>query len=228
MKTREERTKRVRHAKKRTTIVLVIVTIDGVAASGKSSVAARVAEQLGLPFVSSGLLYRAVARLALQKGVNPDDEHALLTLVHTCPLQLRPLPSGNEVWCGERNVTAELHTAQVDDAVSRVARHPRLREWVNGQLRTLPEPFVVEGRDMGTAVFPQARAKFYLTASPRVRAQRRVRERVQDVQAVEVALRERDERDAAQSRPARDALVLDTSDLTLDEVVTRILGAVQA
>ena len=206
----------------------MIVTIDGVAASGKSSVAARVAQELGYPFVSSGLLYRAVARLALREGVSADDERALLRLVQTCPLQLRPLPEGNQVWCGRVNMTDELHTHEVDAAVSRVARHPTLREWVNVQLRALPEPLVVEGRDMGTAVFPHATSKFYLTASPRVRAERRGRERAEDVSAIETALRERDARDAAQSSPALDAVLLDTSDLTLEEVVDRILSLVQA
>lgn len=205
----------------------MIVTIDGVAASGKSSVAARVARELGYPFVSSGLLYRAVARLALRESVDPDEERALLDLLRRSPLVLRPLPDGNEVWAGQENLTPELHTHEVDAAVSQVARHPALRAWVNDQLRALPEPFVVEGRDMGTAVFPQARAKFYLTASPRVRAERRVRERTEDISAVEAALRERDVRDAAQSSPAPDATVLDTSHLTLDEVVGRILREVK-
>jgi len=203
------------------------VTIDGVAASGKSSVASRVARELTYPYVSSGLLYRAVARLALREGAALDDEDALLDLVNACPVSLRPSPARNEVWCGPQDLTEELHTHEVDEAVSRVARHPRLRAWVNAQLRTLPEPFVAEGRDMGTAVFPHAQAKFYLTASPRVRAERRVRERDEDVHAVEAALRERDERDAAQSSPAPDAVLLDTSDMTLDEVVRHILARVQ-
>ncbi|WP_027481114.1 (d)CMP kinase [Deinococcus pimensis] len=206
----------------------MIVTIDGVAASGKSSVAARVAQELGLPYVSSGLLYRGVARLALREGANPDDEGALLDLLRRRPLTLRPLAEGNEVWCGDEDLTHELHTAEVDAAVSRVALHPGLRAWVNDRLRALPQPFVAEGRDMGTAVFPQAAAKFYLTASPRVRAARRVQERSQDLDEVEAALRERDRRDALQSRPAEDAVMIDTSDLSLDEVVGRVLGTVRA
>lgn len=205
------------------------MTIDGVAASGKSSVAARVARELGYPFVSSGLLYRAAARLALREGVDLEDEAALLDLLRRAPPELRPSPAGNQVWCAGRDLTPELHTAEVDAAVSRVARHAALRAWVNAQLRRLPEPFVAEGRDMGTAVFPQAGAKFYLTASPRVRARRRLGERAgADVSAVELALRERDTRDQAQSRPAPDAQVLDTSELSLENVVERILGAVRA
>ncbi|WP_041231352.1 (d)CMP kinase [Deinococcus peraridilitoris] len=206
----------------------MIVTIDGVAASGKSSVAARVAQQLNLPFVSSGLLYRAVARLALKHDVPTQDQEALLRLLDSHALELRPYAQGNEVWCEGEDLTHELHTAEVDAAVSRVAQHSQLRAWVNEQLRALPEPFVVEGRDMGTAVFPQASVKFYLTASARVRAERRAGERTGDVDAVEAALRERDRHDAAQSRPAPDALLLDTSNLSLDEVVSCILKAVPA
>lgn len=204
------------------------MTIDGVAASGKSSVAARVARELGVPFVSSGLLYRGVARLCLREQVNPDDEDALLALVHRCPLDLRPREQGNEIWCGPQDLTDELHTHEVDETVSHVAKHPRLRGWVNEQLRHVDGSFVVEGRDMGTAVFPHADAKFYLTASPRVRAQRRVKERDEDIDEVEAALRMRDEKDAAQSAPARDAMLIDTSDLSLDDVVANILKAVRA
>lgn len=205
----------------------MIVTIDGVAASGKSSVASRVARELGLPFVNSGLLYRAAARLALREGVNPDDEGVLLRLLSSCEAELRPLPSGNQVWCGGRDLTPELHTAEVDAAVSRVARHPGLRSWVNAQLQALPQPFVAEGRDMGTSVFPGADAKFYLTASPRVRAQRRVQERRAELDSVERALIERDARDAAQSAPAPDARVIDTGKMSLDEVVGEVLGQVR-
>ncbi len=207
----------------------MIVTIDGVAASGKSSVAARVARELGYPFVSSGLLYRAAARLALRENLGLGDEAALLDLLRRAAPELRPSAGGNQVWCSGRDLTPELHTAEVDAAVSRVAHFPALRAWVNAQLRGLPEPLVAEGRDMGTAVFPQAGAKFYLTASPRVRARRRLGERAgADVNAVELALRERDTRDQAQSRPAPDAQVLDTSELSLESVVERILRTVRA
>lgn len=204
------------------------MTIDGVAASGKSSVAARVARELGVPFVSSGLLYRGVARLSLREHVNPDDEAALLALVERCPLDLRPREGGNEIWCGADDLTGELHTHEVDESVSHVAKHPKLRAWVNEQLRHVEGSFVVEGRDMGTAVFPHADAKFYLTASPRVRAERRVKERAENVDDVEAALRTRDEKDAAQSAPATDAVLIDTSDLGLDDVVARVLKAVRA
>ncbi len=200
------------------------MTIDGVAASGKSSVASGVARALGVPYVSSGLLYRAATLLALEAGVPRHDAHALLAHLRSTPLRLEPLPEGNRVWAGERDLTPDLHSSRVDAGVSTVAALPEVRTWVNTLLRALPEPFVAEGRDMGTNVFPHAEAKFYLTASPRVRAERRARERPEDVPAIEAALIERDRRDAGQSAPAPDARVIDTGPLTLEEVIAAVLA----
>ncbi|WP_019586497.1 (d)CMP kinase [Deinococcus apachensis] len=206
----------------------MIVTIDGVAASGKSSVASGVARALGVPYVSSGLLYRAATLLALEAGLNPEDAPALLAQLEANPLRLEPLAEGNRVWLEERDLTDDLHSSRVDAGVSAVARLSQVREWVNAQLRALPDPFVAEGRDMGTNVFPHADAKFYLTASPRVRAQRRARERAEDVPAIEAALVERDRRDAGQSAPAPDARVIDTSVLSLEGVIGAVLAGLPA
>lgn len=204
------------------------MTIDGVAASGKSSVASGVARALGVPYVSSGLLYRAATLLALEAGLNLEGAPALLAHLEANPLRLEPLAEGNRVWLGERDLTDDLHSSRVDAGVSAVARLPRVREWVNAQLRALPDPFVAEGRDMGTNVFPHADAKFYLTASPRVRAERRARERLEDVPAIEAALVERDRRDAGQSAPAPDARIIDTSALSLEGVIGAVLAGLPA
>lgn len=206
----------------------MIVTIDGVAASGKSSVASGVARALGIPYVSSGLLYRAATLLALEAGLPLDDPAALLAHLRASPLRLESRAEGNRVWQGERDLTPGLHSSRVDAGVSAVARVPEVRAWVDAQLRALPGPFVAEGRDMGTNVFPHADAKFYLTASPRVRAERRARERPEDAGAIEAALIERDRRDAAQSAPAPDARVIDTGPLTLGGVVEAVLAALPA
>ncbi|WP_345456022.1 (d)CMP kinase [Deinococcus aluminii] len=206
----------------------MIVTIDGVAASGKSSVASGVARALGVPYVSSGLLYRAATLLALEAGAPLDDARALLTHLRAHPLRLEALAGGNRLWAGERELTDELHSTRVDQGVSAVAALPEVRAWVDAQLRALPEPFVAEGRDMGTNVFPQAGAKFYLTASPRVRAERRAQERPEDVPAIEAALIERDRRDRVQSAPAPDARVIDTGPLSLEGVIGTILAALPA
>ncbi len=206
----------------------MIVTIDGVAASGKSSVASGVARALGVPYVSSGLLYRAATLLALEAGTDLTDAPALLNLLERSPLRLDPLPGGNAVFLigpqGERDLTAQAHTSAVDGGVSAVAQLPELRGWVNARLRALTPPFVAEGRDMGTAVFPGAQAKFFLSASPKVRALRRVKERLEDVEAVEAALIARDAKDRLQSRPAPDAHRLDTSALDLPGVIAAVLA----
>ena len=209
-------------------IVPGIITIDGVAASGKSSVSGGVARALGIPYVSSGLLYRAATLLGLEAGLDLHDAPRLLAHLRALPLRLEPLAAGNRVWEGERELTPELHQSRVDAGVSVVAAHPQLRAWVDEQLRQLPPPFVAEGRDMGTNVFPQAQAKFYLTASPRIRAERRSAERPEDVDAIEAALIERDARDAAQSAPAPDARVIDTGPLSLEGVIGEILAGVRS
>ncbi|MBB5234609.1 (d)CMP kinase [Deinococcus budaensis] len=206
----------------------MIVTIDGVAASGKSSVASGVARALGVPYVSSGLLYRAATLLGLEAGLRLENAAELLAHLRAQPLRLEALAEGNRVWVEERDLTADLHSSRVDRGVSVVAALPEVRAWVDGQLRALPEPFVAEGRDMGTAVFPQAAAKFYLTASPRVRAERRARERPEDVPAIEAALVERDRLDTVQSAPAPDARVIDTGNLTLEGVIGAVLAGLPA
>lgn len=203
-----------------------IVTIDGPSASGKSSVARRVAEALGVPYLSSGLLYRAAAYLALRAGVDPGDEAGLLELLKQFRVRLVP-GRENRVLADGEDLTPSLHTLEVDRVVSEVARLPGVRAWVNQRLKEVPPPFVAEGRDMGTAVFPQAPHKFYLTARPEVRAKRRAKERPQAYEAILQDLLRRDEKDKAQSAPAPDALLLDTSDLTLEEVVAWILERVR-
>ena len=205
----------------------MIVTIDGVAASGKSSVSSGVARALGIPYVSSGLLYRAATLLGLEARLDLGEAAPLLSHLQMLPLRLEPLPEGNRIWKGERDLTPQLHQSAVDAGVSTVAAHPEIRAWVDDQLRQLPPPFVAEGRDMGTNVFPQAGAKFYLTASPRIRAERRSAERPEDVGAIEAALVERDARDRVQSAPAPDARVIDTGPLSLEEVIAEILKGVK-
>lgn len=203
----------------------MIVTIDGVAASGKSSVSSGVARLLGIPYVSSGLLYRAATLLGLEAGLDLHRALELLRHLQANPVRLEPLAAGNRVWLGERELTGDLHSTRVDKGVSIVAALPAVREWVDSQLRDLPPPFVAEGRDMGTNVFPHAQAKFYLTATPRVRAERRAKERPEDLAAIEAALIKRDTLDAGQIAPAPDALVIDTGLLTLDGVIETIMRA---
>ena len=203
------------------------ITLDGPAASGKSSVARLVAEALGVPYVSSGLLYRAATYLAQADDVSLTDEGALTGLLGGVQVGLETrvgLPnrvSVNGALLEERS----LHSDTVDAGVSAVARHPRVRAWVDARLRELTGTFVVEGRDMGTAVFPKAAHKFYLDAPAEVRAARRTGERHADLEAVAAALRRRDALDAAQLRPARDARHINTGALSLAGVVEEVLRA---
>lgn len=200
-----------------------VITFDGPAASGKSSVAQRVAQALGLPFVSSGLLYRAATYLVTSAGIDPRDEAAVLRALAAHAVRLEPDTAGNRVYVNAEDVSAALHTDLVDASVSFVAAHPGVRAWVSEQLREVPPPFAIDGRDMGSVVFPEARHKFYLTASPHERARRRVGERAADLAAVAAAMTRRDALDARQSAPAPDALHLATDGLDLDQVVARVL-----
>jgi cytidylate kinase len=202
-----------------------VITLDGPAASGKSSVARRVAGRLGIPFVSSGLLYRAATWLVEDLRGDADDEGAVLGILAERQVRLVPSLTGDRILVEGRDVTDELHTDAVDGAVSAVARHPGVREWVAERLREIPGSFVIDGRDMGTAVFPDARFKFFLTAPAEVRARRRVGERSADLKAVAEAIARRDRLDAAQSAPAHDAVHVETGDLTLEQVVDRVMQA---
>jgi CMP/dCMP kinase len=204
-----------------------VITIDGLAASGKSSVARRVALALGLPYVSSGLLYRAITVTALEANLDLENETALLEHLYANEIRLEPLAEGNRVWLGTSEITSEAHSSEVDANVSKIARHAQVRAWVNTQIRKLPKPFVAEGRDMGAVVFRDTPAKIFLTANPRVRAQRRTLERPENLETVEAALRTRDELDAVNSAAAPDAFMLDTGNLTLEQVVANVLERVQ-
>lgn len=196
-----------------------IITIDGPSASGKTSVAKLVAQRLGRPYISSGLLYRAVAWLCLQENATPQEVENRLGL-HT--LELIP-EQENQIWLDRKNITENLHSLEVDATVSAVAVIPGVRAYVNQALGKIPPPFVIDGRDMGSAVFPNAGYKFYLTARPEVRAKRRVSEREAGYAQVLAEIIRRDEADKAQSAPARDAILLDTDDLNLEGVVQKIL-----
>lgn len=206
-----------------------IITLDGPAASGKSSAARRVADHLGLPFVSSGLLYRAATYLVLESDISATDEVAVMNLLKNHQVELIALPvEANRVEIDAKDVSAALHTDDVDAAVSTIAKHPQVRRWVFERLRETKGSFVVEGRDMGTVVFPQADHKIYLSAPAEVRAARRVNERSADLQAVTEAIKARDLDDAEQLEPAKDAKHLDTATLNLDEVVKAVLRLIEA
>ena len=212
----------------------MIVTIDGGVASGKSAVGRRVAEKLGLPFIDSGLMYRAIARLATQRGVDPHDERAMTDLARSTAMRI----DGERVWANDREMTAGIYDTDYADALPVVSAIPGVREALVEQQREMGSGGVVmAGRDIGTVVFPDADDKFFLVASLEEKVRRRAaqyerRGEQVDEQTMrkEVELRDRvdTQRPVAPLKPAEDATIIDTDNLDLDEVVERIVRHVRS
>ena len=215
---------------------LVVVAIDGPAASGKSSTAHWVAERLGYRHVDSGALYRALTLLATQEGgaVEGWTEPALLALA--ARVRLAPIPGGFEPLIDEQPAGDGIRGAEVTRCVSKVAQMPGVRDWVNARVRTAAEgnAVVVDGRDIGTVVFPAAPLKIVLVADPWERARRRLVQRLNrrptDDEIAEETERlvQRDAKDATQTVQAKDAILLDTTYLTQAEQVDRIVALARA
>jgi len=207
----------------------VIVAIDGGVASGKSAVGKRVADALGLPFIDSGLMYRAITRLAAQRDIDPHDGDALTKLARSTRIRI----DGERVWADGNELTEGIYDTDFADALPLVSATPGVREALVEQQRAMGEHGVVmAGRDIGTVVFPDAEEKFFLVASLGEKVRRRAaqyerRGEPVDDEAMrkEVEMRDRvdSERAIAPLRPAEDALVIDTDTLSLDEVVDTIL-----
>jgi cytidylate kinase len=201
----------------------MIVAIDGPAGAGKSTVASLLAERLGFRYIDTGAMYRALTWLALQRGVDLDDEAALAALARENPVALE----ADRVEIAGRGVTASIRTARVDREVSAVARHPAVRAVMRERQREVAAEgdSVLEGRDTGSVVCPDAALKVYLVADEAERARRRGAEQPG---ASRNDLRRRDERDAAQLARAPDAIEIDTTYVSAEEVVERIAGLVAA
>jgi cytidylate kinase len=204
----------------------MVIAIDGPAGAGKSTVARAVAGEIGFTYLDSGAMYRCVALAALWDGADLDDGEAIGSLAEGLEIGLH----GPRVLLGEREVTGEIRTPEVSAAASRVSVHPRVREAMVTRQRQLiaAGSYVAEGRDIGTVVSPEAPLKLFLTASDEERARRRAAETGEDVEAVLASQRRRDARDTEREhgalRPADDAVELDTTGLSLDEVVARVVA----
>jgi len=209
----------------------LIIAIDGPAGAGKSTVAARVARKLGYVNLESGAMYRALALKAIQNDVSFEDEAALVKLAQGSRIALQPTINGNRVLLDERDVSARIRERDVTDGASKVSVHPQVREWMVARQREMGVGggVVMEGRDIGTKVFPDAELKIFLDADPVVREQRRLdQQRIKGTSAAAMAqdLRARDLRDRTRAASplvaANDAVTIDSTNLTEDEVVERI------
>jgi cytidylate kinase len=208
-----------------------VITIDGPSASGKGTVAARVADALGFHYLDSGALYRLVTLAALRRGADLDDEPALARVARDMDVQFR----GGAIGLDGEDVTEALRTEEVSAAASRVAARPAVRTALLERQRGLRAApgLVADGRDMGSVVFPEAALKVFLTAEVETRAERRYKQLMEKGMYAKIGdvveeLRRRDERDS--SRPVAplkhypDAIFLDTTGLTVDEAVQKVLG----
>ena len=206
----------------------MIVAIDGPAGSGKSTVASTLARRLGFRHLDTGAMYRALTWIALRDGVDVTDGAALAELARKRPVSFGE--DGSVALDGE-DVTTAIREAEIDRLVPAVASHPEVRAVMRERQRALAlgGDSVIEGRDIGTVVAPAAEVKIFLQAHEDERARRRAADRP-GVEAGTLAadLRDRDERDAVNTVPAADAVLLDTTELTIDEVVERIVGLVDA
>ena len=213
----------------------LIIAIDGPAGVGKSTIASRLARKLGYANLESGAMYRALALKAIEWDISFDDDAALIELAHDSRIQLEPTSSGTRVLLDGRDVTQRVRETDVTAGASRVSVHPQVREWMvaRQQEQGAGGGVVMEGRDIGTKVFPNADVKIFLDADPVVREQRRLQQQNLRGTAAESAaeLRERDHRDrtraASPLTPAADATIVDSTYLSEDEVLRRVEGLVQ-
>ena len=216
-----------------------VITLDGPAGSGKSTVAKRIASRLGYAFLDTGAMYRAATWWALHNGVDMTDQAALVSSTATLPLVMEERASGLYVGVDGIDVSEAIRTPEVTNAIKQLDGIVGVRSTMVELQRTLgvQQPTVADGRDMGTVVFPNARCKFFVDASLDVRTRRRAEELTRkgiafDAETLKQDIHTRDENDRnrkiAPLKPAEDAHLIDTSSMTLDEVEAKVLAVIES
>lgn len=209
----------------------LIIAIDGPAGAGKSTIAARLARKLGYVNLESGAMYRALALKAIEWDIAFDDGPALRKLAEAARIALEPTLGGNRVLLDGKDVSSRIRERDVTEAASRVSVHPAVREWMVARQQDMGKDggVVMEGRDIGTKVFPHADLKIFLDADPVVREQRRLDQqhiKGPSAQSMAADLRERDRRDRTRAtsplEPAEDAVTIDSTQLSEDQVLAQI------
>ena|SRR5438477_5833152 len=218
----------------------LIIAIDGPAGAGKSTIASRLARHLGYVNIETGAMYRALALKAIESDIGFDEEPALVSLAGNSHIDLEPTIDGNRVILDGQDVTRRIRERDVTEAASQVSVHPGVRQWMVNRQRGMGVAggVVMEGRDIGTKVFPDADVKIFLDAAPEVRGERRYRQQgpvvpvsisaaaQKNAATVAAEMRQRDERDRSRANsplvPAPDAVIIDSTGLTIEQVMEQV------
>ena len=215
----------------------LVIAIDGPAGSGKSTLAALLARKYNYTNIETGAMYRALAFKGVGQGVSLDDERKLAALAEKSRIELMPNPEGNRVLLDGTDVTERLRSQEITDAASKVSVHPAVREWMVAAQRKMGVGggIVMEGRDIGTKVFPDAEVKIFLDAAPEIRGTRRFQQSpaaAAHEASVVAELQARDQRDRTRANSplvrAADAVLIDSTYLTLDQVLARAVEVIDA